>query len=706
MAPDAGPKVRGGARLARSSSAYLRAAAGQEIDWYPWGPEPFELARRTNRPILLDIGAAWCHWCHVMDETTYADPEVVRQVHQGFVAVKVDRDEHPEIDRRYQQQVGALTGEGGWPLTGFLTLDGQVFLGGTYFPPTADHGRPGFRHVLSEVARLWKEDPGRVRENARAIQDALRRMRGSEPPRAGTDLAPFVDGVGLALDGGYDPAHAGFGTAPKFPHPVALQFLLYASFRDGSPRAAERAKETLLRMADGGLYDQLGGGFHRYSVDEGWHIPHFEKMGVDNAELLSAYVEGLRRFGEPRFEEVVRGVIGWADEVLRDPAGGWGSSQDADNAPGDDGSYFTWSRAELRAALDPSAYRLVSRVFGVDTDGRMPHDPERNVLFRLLPVAEAATGLVLSTSPEATFLEALATLRSVRARRPAPVVDRALYANINGRFLGAYAVASQALGEPALLAIARQAADRWLRGPYAPDRGLPHQLEASGPKGYGMLDDQVAMARGLLELSIASAEPAYLTVATELLELVDGTFRDATGLLRDLAPSLYDGPKIAGLEEASYPLEDSPHLSANAGAALAFVRLGSLLHEDRWLERARTLLRSIAVRLHGAGLFAAGSALASGLLSVPAVTVVVEGSGPAAARLLRTARRAWHPNLFVFEGRPPPPFSLPEEMREAGAGAPPRALVCRGSSCGPPLTDPDELVRSLAYGGSPAPPGT
>ncbi len=350
--PSPGPVAR---RLAGSTSVYLRAAAEQGIDWYPWGSEPFEVARRTGRPILLDIGASWCHWCHVMDETTYTDAEVGRLLRQHFVAVKVDRDEHPEVDRRYQRQVGALTGEGGWPLTGFLNPAGELFLGGTYFPPDDGHGRPGLRRVLKEVARLWREEPETIRQNSEAIQASLRRMRDRRTPTT-PDLSRFVDAVRNDIESGFDPVNAGFGTAPKFPHPTTVSFLLWDAFANGREENAERARETLLRMADGGMYDQVGGGFHRYSVDEAWHIPHFEKMGVDNAELLGAYVQGVQQFDEPRFEEVVRGTLGWVREVLANPEGGWGASQDADNAPGDDGNYFTWTKAELKAALDPDEY--------------------------------------------------------------------------------------------------------------------------------------------------------------------------------------------------------------------------------------------------------------------------------------------------------------------------------------------------------------
>jgi uncharacterized protein len=693
MRSEGGEGRRAGAsRLADATSSYLRAAAEQPIDWHPWGPEPFELAKRTGRPILLDIGASWCHWCHVMDEGTYSDPEVARLLQQHFVPVKVDRDEHPEVDRRYQRQVGALTGEGGWPLTGFLTPEGNVFLGGTYFPPTDGHGRPGFRRVLKEVARLWKEEPEKIQQNASAIQESLARMRSARTPTAPA-LAEFVGAVRGEIAGSFDPANGGFGTAPKFPHPTAISFLLWTGNAGAEPSDLDRARETLARMADGGMYDQVGGGFHRYSVDEGWHVPHFEKMGVDNAALLAAYVDGVQRFGEPRFEETVRGIVGWTREVLADPRGGFGASQDADNAPGDDGNFFTWSRAEMREALDADELRFAARFFGLGTEGRMPHDPDRNVLFRLVPPAEAAGGIPLPSGPDATLRRVIEKLRTARDRRPHPTVDRALYADINGRFIGALARAGALLGDSTIVADARRAADRFLENAYRPGEGVGHRLGPSGGDGFGLLEDQVAFAGGLLELAGTTADPRYLSPAIDLLRLIDTEFRGEDGLLRDTSPRLYDGPRLGVLSEPSYPLEDSPHLSANAAAALAFLRAYALLHDETWREKAAALLPPIARRIAGAGLFAAGSALAAGLVGTPPATIVVEGSGPEHDALLRAARRAWHPNAWVFDGRPAPPFSLPGEV--PGPGTTARALVCVGAACAPPVTDPAGIAPLL-----------
>ena len=697
------PTVAAAHRLAGAASAYLRGAAGQPIAWYPWGPEPFREAARRHRPILLDIGAVWCHWCHVMDEGTYADAEVARRLAASFVAIKVDRDEHPEVDRRYQREVAILTGEGGWPLTAFLTPEGRLFLGGTYFPPEDGLGRPGFRRVLAEVTRLWAEEPERIEENARAVREALARSAASGAPAtsgAGTDR--FLSRVAHDLAHRADPVHGGFGHAPKFPHPTAIQFLLFETYRTGDPGPAARARLTLEKMADGGMYDQLGGGFHRYSVDEGWQIPHFEKMAVDNAALLEAYVLGARRFGSPRFSEVIRETVAWSRTVLGDPAGGFGTSQDADNAPGDDGGYFTWSKEELRAALSPDEYRLLTRYYGVGVAGQMPHDPERHVLYRCLPLAEAAEGLRVGADGAAALLRSgQAKLRAERARRAPPTVDRALYASVNGIYLRALAFAGQFLEDDSIVEEARRTADRFLREGYRSELGIAHRIGPGGPHGFGLLEDQAEFALGLTELAAVAVRPDYLAVAEALADLMLHEFRGEEGRLRDLAPRLYDGPAVGSVPEPSYPLEDTPHLSANAAAALTFVKLAALTGAERFREAGRALTDALAGRLGSAGLFAAGSALADGLGELPAARLVVEGTGPEADRLWRAAVRSYSPLGYAFRGRPPAPFSLPEEIAASGVGAgAARALVCRGMRCRSPITDPGEIPDAF---GAPEP---
>jgi uncharacterized protein YyaL (SSP411 family) len=696
----------GGWRLATSRSLYLRGAKEQSIEWYPWGPEPFEIARRTHRPVLLDVGASWCHWCHVMDEGTYSDAEVSRLIGQHFVAVKVDRDEHPEVDRRFQRQVNAISGEGGWPLTAFLTPSGEAFFGGTYFPAQEGLGRPAFRRVLKEIARLWREEPAKVAENTRTLLTALAHEEHgtgrAEPPSTATLLAE----VRRSVDASFDPIHGGFGFAPKFPHPTAIAFLLGDSRASGGSGSAERALVALRKMADGGVYDQLGGGFHRYAVDEGWHIPHFEKMGAGNAALLSAYADGYRFSGDERLLEVVRGTADWIRSTLEDPEGGFGASQDADNAPGDDGGYYTWTRAELKAVLEPEELRLVSRFFGVGSEGRMPHDPDRNVLFRLMSVKEAADGGPFAGDSAGDALRrAVEKLREARARRPTPAVDRAVYANLNGAFIRALIQASEALGDPSLLASARKAGDRLLQRAYRPDRGVAHRLESADADAWGRLEDQVELAWGLVELAGAIQEPRYAETAAGLYELIFREFGSDSAPLRDLAPNLYEGPELASLREPSYPVEDQPNLSPNSGAVLGLLRLHALTNAERWRHQAKALLGRMLPRMERAGLFASGAALAAGLLETPPVRVVIEGEGAEAEALERAARLAWHPNRWVFRGVPPPPFSLPEEL-EAAAGRPARdparALVCWGTQCAPPVTDPAKVSELLRTGPTPS----
>lgn len=683
-----------GRRLASSPSAYLRSASEQQIDWYPWGDEPFRRARESGRPLLLDIGAAWCHWCHVMDEGTYTDAEVCRLLADGFIAVKVDRDEHPEVDRRFQAQVGALTGQGGWPLTALLTANGEVFLGGTYFPPEDGHGRPGLRRILAEVGRLWVSAPERLLAH---LPD-LRRALASHPGESGAeslDPEQFRRRLRVQLRQAEDPVHGGFGLAPKFPHPVVAEALIADGRSAEGTGLARRALQMLEGMADGGLYDQVGGGFHRYSVDEAWRIPHFEKIATDNAELLAAYVAGAKEFSRPRLAEVVRGTVHWISTALADPAGGFGSSQDADNAPGDDGSFFTWSRPELQASLGAEEYRFARRLFGIGTDARMPDDPERNVLFRALSVEQAAEGIATNPRAASALLDrTLSGLAEARARRRAPTVDGALYANVNGSLIRGLAIAGQFLDDSTGIALARNAADRFLREVYTPKAGLAHRLGGEGSGQHGLLDDQAQFALGLVELSAATGEARYMAAADSLLELIDREFTvEPPGLLRSVAPGLYDGPDAGRPGAPTFPIEDSPHLSAHAAYALADLRRAALVG-DPAAPRARRVVGRAAARLAGGGVFAGGMYLAATMLAVAPARVVVQGTGAAARSLLRAAQTSSYPNLVAFAGDPGAPFSGPEASLGSG-GTTARALVCFGTRCLEPITDASRLRELL-----------
>src|SRR2546427_368375 len=397
--------------LASEPSAYLKSAAHQPVHWHPWGEAALARARGEDKPILLDIGAVWCHWCHVMDGESYEDPEVAELLNRDFVCVKVDRDERPDVDARYQRAVQALTGQGGWPLTAFLTPEGEVFFGGTYFPPEDNrYGRPGFISVLKQVAELYRRDRARVSKNAAAIRQHL--TESLDEAKAGQVAPAMLDDAAGQMARLFDIRYGGFGTAPKFPHPAACDFLLarWHDTREGWMR--EVVEKSLTAMARGGIRDHVGGGFHRYSVDERWIVPHFEKMSYDNSELLHAYLNAYAAGGTPLFKDVAQGIVSWVLETLSDrEQGAFYTSQDADVEFGDDGDYWTWTPDQLREALPDDAFQVARRVFDVAVPGEMEHDHEKNVLWWKEDPADAAEWR--------TLREAVSQLKAARDRRPA-----------------------------------------------------------------------------------------------------------------------------------------------------------------------------------------------------------------------------------------------------------------------------------------------
>ena len=367
--------------LSRASSSYLRSAMHQPVQWHEWGEEAFATAQRENKPILLDIGAVWCHWCHVMDRETYDDPKIAQIVNERFVAVKVDRDERPDIDSRYQIAVSAISGQGGWPLTAFLTADGKPFYGGTYFPPDDHYGRPSFKRVLLSIADAYQQKNGDVVEQAKLVESALVQAESFAGP--GDNFSPkVIDAIVEAALKMFDPQNGGFGSAPKFPHPAVLDLLIDQYARSGDEKLRDAFVTTLEKMAGGGVYDQLAGGFHRYSVDERWIVPHFEKMCYDNSELLKNYVHAYQVTGSNFFAAVARDIIRWMDEWLSDREhGGFYASQDADYSMDDDGDYFTWTHDEMKAVLSEQETAVAGLHYDINEISEMHHNPAKNVLY-------------------------------------------------------------------------------------------------------------------------------------------------------------------------------------------------------------------------------------------------------------------------------------------------------------------------------------
>ncbi len=669
-------------RLAASTSAYLQSAAHQPIHWFPWSDDAFAAARAEDRPVLLDIGAVWCHWCHVMDGESYENPELAQFLNEHFVCIKVDRDERPDVDARYQRAIQALTRQGGWPLTAFLTPAGEVFYGGTYFPPDGTHGRPGFRSVLEGVLDAYRSRRGQVASQAEAIRRVV-----SEELDEGASGEPALEMLEAAVTQMarvFDSTNGGFGRAPKFPHPGAMTLLLHRwADRPGEP-ARTILDRTLHGMARGGVYDQLGGGFHRYSVDAEWVVPHFEKMSYDNSELLKAYLDAYAVFGTEEYADAARGIVRWVREVCADPEGGYAASQDADVGLDDDGDYFTWTRDEAAAVLTPDELEVAGAYYDIGTAGEMHHDPAKNVLF----VAETVSGLASrmgrpADEIRATLERAKARLLAARGTRTAPFVDRTRYANWNAMMASAMLRAGFVLGDEdarrhALLTLAR------LRDERVADDAVAHT-----PGGVtGLLDDQVQVAAAALDAHEATGDTSWLDWSEQLMDRVWADYWDQEG------GGLFDTARDRGAEPGllparAKPVQDTPTPSPNGVAGIVCARLHELTGDARWRERGLALVRAFAGRGAELGLYAAAFLLAIDWLLSPAThLVVVGGAGDAVADGMHAAAlAAFVPRRVVQRIAPGVAAARPLPPAMAGmvaAGQAPRGYACTGTSCRAP----------------------
>ncbi len=677
--------------LAASRSAYLRGAAEQPVAWHPWGAEPFERAAAEGKPVLLDIGAVWCHWCHVMDHESYEDPGVAEFINHYFVAIKVDRDERPDVDARYQRAVQALIRQGGWPLTAFLNARGEVFFGGTYFPPDGVGGRPGFMSVLRRVAHVYRAEPERVALQASQLRDFV---AGVLDEAAGGRAERIVLEAGIErILAAADPDHGGFGTEPKFPHPAAVSLLLDHWRTVGDERARDVAVATLDAMASGGFRDQLGGGFHRYATDRRWRIPHFEKLASDNAELLRCYVKAARLLGRPEDRAVVQDTVRWIRETLADPAGGFGASQDADRGPDDDGSYFTWSDDELDGLLDPDERRVVAARFGsADPASRMPHGPARGVLCLAAPVERVAaeTGLA-QARVDGLLAGAVAKLRSARAARPAPFVDPTRYAGWNAMVAAALLDAGILLDDSDVVAAADQAFRRLRAEQPEPDR-----VARSVGGVTGLLDDQVQTAAAALDWFEWSGDESWLEWAAALIRRAVGDLGDPAGGFYDRP---VDGEGIGLLEERARSIQDSPNASPNGVAGIVLARLTALTGDRWWAGHQRRLLDAFADRAESLGLHAATYLNAIGWVEEPPVQLVVRGPAgdPAVEALHRAALDAPLARRVVIRLGAGRPGLVPASMAALGGDIDrPGGYLCLGDRCLAPVTDPAAWRALLA----------
>jgi uncharacterized protein len=581
-------------RLAQEKSPYLLQHARNPVDWFPWGPEAFEKARRENKPIFLSIGYSTCHWCHVMEHESFENTAVADVLNRWFVPVKVDREERPDVDQIYMTAVQAMTGQGGWPLSAWLTPDLKPFFGGTYFPPASAHGRPGFGDLLARIHELWEEQHGRVVEQSRQLYEAIAATQTA-------DGAPGAAGDGMLrtayaqFQGQYDEEHGGFGGAPKFPRPVQFNFLLRYWKRSGDARALEMTTHTLRRMALGGMYDQIGGGFARYSVDERWHVPHFEKMLYDNAQLVVSYCEAWQITRDPFFADVARDVLHYVGCDMTHPGGAFYSAEDADSE-GLEGKFYAWTVQELRDALGAEEAKFAGEYFGCEEAGNWEdpagHGPKNaNVLF-VARTFEQMAKLYGGTPRQARerIETAKQKLFEARSRRVRPHLDDKILASWNGQMIGAFARAARTFDEPRHLAAAVRAAEFILANLYDPrTKTLLRRWRDGEAKVDGFLDDYAFLAAGLLELYEASFDPQWLDRATQLTDAMIARFHDEAGGGFWFAPAGqddiiarmkddYDGAQPSGNAIAMANLQKIAQLTDNPRyAAIADESFGRLL---------------------------------------------------------------------------------------------------------------------------------
>ena len=689
--------------------------------------------------MLLDIGAVWCHWCHVMDRESYDDPEVAAIVNEHYIAVKVDRDERPDIDSRYQVAVSALTGQGGWPLTAFLTPDGKPFYGGTYFPPADAYGRPSFKRVLLSIAQAYRDKHGDVMEQAQMVESAVSRAEAFSG--GGTVSATVIDAILESARKMFDEVNGGFGSAPKFPHPAALDLVMEEYVRakergsEGPPRL-DGAKprhhtdgedlrtiftHTLKKMARGGVYDQLAGGFHRYSVDERWIVPHFEKMCYDNSELLKNYVHAYQATGDEFFAGVARDMIRWMDEWLSDRAhGGFYASQDADYSMDDDGDYFTWTLAEAKAALNEDEFAVATAYYDIQEVGDMHHNPAKNVLCVGASVEEIAGRLKIPEErAHALLAAAKKKMYAARLLRPTPYVDKTIYTGWNAMCVSAYLEAAKVLDLAearhfALRSLDRLLAEGWNFEAKSTAAGedarstrstLRHVIAYSDPKSErreipGVLDDYAFAVIACLDAYEATADLSYFRFARSIGEaMVAGFFDPVGGGFFDTRAASDEKAALGILGTRRKPFQDSPTPAGNSAAAIALLRLHGYSNDASYRDKAEQTLEVYAGVAGQHGIFAATYGLAVVRFLQPHRQVVIVGKDETATELYRAAVRPLGLSNAVLrlDADKAVALNLPPALAEtipnlpALGGGRSFAVVCSGFACQPPIFDAGEL---------------
>ncbi|MBA3833166.1 MAG: thioredoxin domain-containing protein [Chthoniobacterales bacterium] len=703
-------------RLSKEKSPYLLQHAHNPVDWYPWSEEAFAKARREDKPIFLSIGYSTCHWCHVMEREEFEKPEVAAVMNKFFVNIKVDREERPDVDRVYMTFVQATTGGGGWPMSVWLTPELKPFVGGTYFPPDDRYGQPGFTKVLHRIADAWEKDHAKIIESGNQIVAALARSNAAPAEDTTKPNEQMLETAYGQLSRTFDKEEGGFGGAPKFPRPVTLNFLFNVYHREGAAsengqHALEMNLLTLRKMAAGGMHDQLGGGFHRYSVDALWHVPHFEKMLYDQAQLASAYLTAYQITHEVEFEKVARDTLDYVRRDLASPEGGFFSAEDADSLPNDksgeklEGAFYVWTKKEIDQALGDEAAIFDFR-FGVAAEGNTPagSDPHgelrgQNVLIERHSIAAAAKNFEKSEAEIRNSLgKSSATLLALRARRPRPHLDDKIITAWNGLMISAYARAAQVLGDAGYLSAATRAAEFVRAKLYRESEHTLLRSYRGGPADIaGFADDYAFLIQGLLDLYEASFDVQWLQLAEQLQATQDRLFWDEKqgGYFTSTGQ---DASILLRMKEDNDNAEPAP----SSVAALNLLRLAQIFDAEDLRARGEKTIAAFAPALQHfpSALPQMLVALNFSLTKPKQIVIAGEKEGAGTRALLAEVRRHFLPDtiLLLVDGAEGQKF-LGERLAEVRAMQPvdgkAAAYVCENFTCKAPVTSPDELRKLL-----------
>jgi uncharacterized protein YyaL (SSP411 family) len=694
-------------RLAREKSPYLLQHQYNPVDWYSWGAEAFDKARRENKPIFLSIGYSTCHWCHVMERESFENEDVAKFLNEYFVSIKVDREERPDVDKIYMTFVQATTGQGGWPLNTFLTPELKPFFGGTYFPPDNRYGRPSFVQLLQHIQKLWETRKGDLDESAAQVHAKLKEAAASLAASNVVLTAEVIRSAGLRFKQSYDPRHGGFGSAPKFPQPSQPELLLRYAKRFDDQEATRMVLRTCEKMAAGGIHDQLGGGFARYSVDAEWLVPHFEKMLYDNAQLTQLYLDAFLVSGDRKFASVVRDIV---DYVLRDmthPDGGFYSAEDADSE-GHEGKFYCWTRAELAKLLRPEEFKVAVRYFGITEGGNfVDHShptplPNQNVLSIVDPK--------LSDSERDLLASAKKKMSEARSHRVRPHLDDKILASWNGLMLGAMARAAVVLGDDHYRAAAERNVSFLRAKLWDPKaKALYHRWREGERDQVELLEGYAFLLSGVIDLYESTLEPEHLEFAIALAESMlarfydseEGGFWQSPLAAKDLILRVkddYDGAEPSG----------------NSVAVMALLKLGRITDRGEFTAAAEKTLRLFSQRLQTVPEAVPFMLQAFDFsLEEPMRAVVAGDPSHAATRaVLRAVHSVYQPGKIVLGNRGPvEPFALtlpPNGADKPAAAKPsvtgraskPEALVylCLGTACQAPLSDPEKVREALSHG--------